>query len=79
VLLAHETNPRYLQTAANDTNMLVLALASGSTTAREVHLAFPFPMLEMLIRQLNPSLEAKKEHPPAPRRRGGSGTRNSTH
>ncbi|HEY2951224.1 MAG TPA: FliM/FliN family flagellar motor switch protein [Verrucomicrobiae bacterium] len=66
-LLAHETNPRYLQTASNETNMLVLALGIRITDcAEKVHLAFPFSMLEALIRQLNPSLETKKENTTAP-------------
>jgi flagellar motor switch protein FliM len=63
-LLGHETNPRFLQTAANDTNLLVLALGIRINDCSEkVHLAFPFPMLQPLIRQLNPPLETTKEDP----------------
>jgi flagellar motor switch protein FliM len=66
-LLGHETNPRFLQTCSTDTNMLVLALGVRLTDCSEkVHLAFPFPMLEALIRQLNPPLETGKPNVPPP-------------
>jgi flagellar motor switch protein FliM len=53
VFLGHETNGRFLQIAANDCHMVVVTLEAGLGEAKEtLHLAFPYEMLEPVIRQL---------------------------
>lgn len=61
-LLAHETNPRFLQTSARDTSMLRLALQvrMGDCVER-LQFGFPFEMIEPVIRRLTPVLEPTKE------------------
>jgi flagellar motor switch protein FliM len=57
VLLGHENNSRFLQTAAPDTSMLILSMNAGVGDQLEpVQLAFPYASVEPLMRQLSPAL-----------------------
>lgn len=54
VVLGHETNPRFLHTAAHDTVMLVLSMeATLGDCIEQMQLAFPYYTLEPLVRQLS--------------------------
>jgi flagellar motor switch protein FliM len=66
VLLGHENNSRFLQTAPPDTSMLVLTMDAGIGDQLEpVQLAFPYATVEPLMRLLSPALP---EAEPAPAR-----------
>ena len=66
VILDHETNPRFSQITPNDTSVLILALEFHFNDCTEkVHLGLPYPMLQPVIRLLNPPLEPKKESTPS--------------
>lgn len=68
VLLGHENNSRFLQTAPADTSMLILTMNAGIGEQLEpVQLAFPYATVEPLMRQLSPALP---EAEPAPTRPG---------
>src|SRR5690242_13284283 len=57
VLLGHENNSRFLQTAPPDTSMLILTMNAGIGEQLEpVQLAFPYATVEPLMRQLSPAL-----------------------
>jgi flagellar motor switch protein FliM len=57
VLLGHENNSRYLQTATPDTAMLVLTISGGIGEQSElIQLVFPYTTVEPLMRLLAPSL-----------------------
>jgi flagellar motor switch protein FliM len=57
VLLGHENNSRFLQTAPPDTSMLILTMEAGIGEQLEpVQLAFPYATIEPLMRQLSPAL-----------------------
>ncbi len=65
-LLGHENCPRFLQTAASETNMLVLSLeVRVGDAVEQLQLAFPQPMLEPLVGQLDAVLEARVPTPAA--------------
>lgn len=65
VLLGHENNSRFLQTAPPDTSMLILTMDAGIGDQLEpVQLAFPYATVEPLMRQLSPALPGA-EPPPA--------------
>lgn len=54
VVLGHETNPRFLHTAAHDTVMLVLSMeATLGDCIEQMQLAFPYYTLEPLVRQIS--------------------------
>ncbi len=66
VLLGHENNSRFLQTAPPDTSMLILTMDAGIGDQLEpVQLAFPYATVEPLLRQLSPAMP---EADPAPAR-----------
>jgi flagellar motor switch protein FliM len=66
ILLGHENNSRFLQTAPPDTSMLILTMNAGIGEQLEpVQLAFPYATVEPLMRQLSPALP---EADPAPAR-----------
>ncbi len=66
VLLGHENNSRFLQTAPPETAMLVFTLeARLGEQSESFQLAFPYGTLEPLVRQLSPALP---ESEPAPTR-----------
>lgn len=70
-LLAHETHPRFLPVAPEDTRLIVVGLDLGLGQARErLHLACPFEMLEPLISQwarpVHTPAEPAAPAPPAP-------------
>ncbi len=66
VLLGHENNSRFLQTAPPETAMLILTLAIGLGDQQEnVQLAFPYATIEPLTRLVSPGLQ---ESDPAPAR-----------
>jgi flagellar motor switch protein FliM len=68
VLLGHENNSRFLQTAPADTSMLILTMNAGIGEQLEpVQLAFPYATVEPLMRLLSPALP---EADPAPARPG---------
>jgi flagellar motor switch protein FliM len=57
VLLGHENNSRYLQTATPDTAMLVLTLSAGfGEQLEQIQLAFPYATVEPLVRLLCPAV-----------------------
>jgi flagellar motor switch protein FliM len=64
-LLGHESNSRFLQTSSPECAMLVLTLDAALGDQTEVvQLAFPYGMVEPLIRQLGPTMP-QSEHAPA--------------
>jgi len=66
VLLGHENNSRFLQTAPPDTSMLILTMDAGIGEQLEpVQLAFPYATVEPLMRHLSPAIP---EADPAPAR-----------
>jgi len=65
VLLGHENNSRYLQTATPDMAMLILTLDGGIGEQSEmIQIVFPYTTVEPLMRLLSPSLPGA-ESPPA--------------
>ena len=57
VLLGHENNSKYLQTATPDTAMLTLNLTGGFGEKQEpLQIAFPFAAVEPLMRLLTPAM-----------------------
>ncbi|HTL16931.1 MAG TPA: flagellar motor switch protein FliM [Patescibacteria group bacterium] len=57
VLLGHENNSRFLQTAPPDTSMLILTMDAGIGDQLEpLQLIFPYATVEPLMRQLSPAL-----------------------
>lgn len=57
VLLGHENNSRFLQTAPPDTSMLILTMNAGIGDQLEpLQLAFPYATVEPLMRQLSPAM-----------------------
>lgn len=64
VLLGHENNSRFLQTAPPDTSMLILTMNAGIGEQLEpVQLAFPYATVEPLMRQLSPALPETEAAP----------------
>lgn len=64
VILGHETNGRFLQTAPADAAILVLSLKGGPGEYREtLHLAFPYATVEPLTRLLAPPLTEPRPDP----------------
>lgn len=65
---AHETNPRFLQTAAEDTSMLVLSMeAQMGEIIETIRITCPFSMFESVLRELTPVAEVSKlQSTPAP-------------
>jgi flagellar motor switch protein FliM len=63
-IFGHETNPRFLQLASDDTPMLALSIdvRIGETT-EVIKLVCPFPMLEPMFRQLDPVVVVGKPKP----------------
>jgi flagellar motor switch protein FliM len=69
VLLGHESNARFLQTAAPQAGMLLVSLDSSLGECREqIQMGFPFAALEPLIAQLaqNTELDTEPAAAPAP-------------
>jgi flagellar motor switch protein FliM len=67
VLLGHENNSRFLQTAPPDTSMMILSLEAGTGEHLEtVQLAFPYATVEPLMRQLSPALPQAEVAPVRP-------------
>jgi len=63
-ILGHETNPRFLQTASSDTSLFIATIELHlNEFAEKVHFALPYPMLQPVIRKLNPPLESRKQAP----------------
>lgn len=67
-ITAHETNPRFLQAAAEDTPMLVLSMeAQMGEIIETIRITCPFSMFESVLREFAPAAEASKPQPaPAP-------------
>ncbi len=66
-ILGHETNPRFSQVAPKDTSVLILALELQLNDCTEkIHLGVTFPILQAVIRHLQPPLDPKKEPVPPP-------------
>lgn len=70
-IVGHENNGRFLQFTPNDAHMIVLTMAvSMGETTEDVHLAFPYEMLQPVIRQLGPAVDvrpsASAPQPPPP-------------
>lgn len=62
VILGHENNAQYLQTAHSDTVMLVVTLEARMADCVEtVQLAFPYGTIESIVRQLGAKLDAEGE------------------
>src|SRR5579883_2780824 len=56
VLLGHENNSRFLQTAPPDTSMLIVTMQAGIGEQLEsVQMGFPYAAVEPLMRQLSPA------------------------
>ncbi len=69
VILGHETNGRFIQTAAHDTVMLTLSMEARVGDCMEsMQLAFPYYTLEPLIRTLNQMLETSAGQLPGAQR-----------
>src|SRR5258708_21924858 len=67
VLLGHENNRRFLQTAPPDTSMLILTMDAGIGEQLEsIQLAFPYPTVEPLMRQLSPAMPESDSAPARP-------------
>lgn len=67
VLLGHENNPRFLQTAPADTVMLVLDFeARIGDCVEPLQLGFPFPTIEPLVGHLRGQIESASRETPAP-------------
>lgn len=67
VLLGHENNSRFLQTAPPDTSMLILTMDAGIGDVLEpVQLAFPYATVEPLMRQLSPAMPETEPTPARP-------------
>jgi len=67
VLLGHESNPRFLQTAPPQTPMLVVALdASLGDCLEQIQIGFPFAALEPWLRRLAAGAEAASRPEPEP-------------
>ncbi|MCK6499975.1 MAG: flagellar motor switch protein FliM, partial [Nitrospira sp.] len=65
VVLGHETNGRFLQTAPHDTVMLSLSMEARIGDCMEpMQIAFPYYTLEPLIRTLSQMIESKAGPPP---------------
>jgi flagellar motor switch protein FliM len=65
VVLGHETNGRFLQTAPHDTVMLSLSMEARIGDCMEpMQIAFPYYTLEPLIRTLSHMIESKAGPPP---------------
>jgi flagellar motor switch protein FliM len=65
-LLGFETSPRFLQTSAGETTMMVLSLEVRLGDAVEqMQLAFPQTMIEPLSGQLNPAMAGRTSAPAA--------------
>lgn len=63
-ILAHETNPKFLQCTAGDTVMLVLTLeARMGECEGQFQLAFPYSSLEPLVNKLTQLVAAPAPHP----------------
>lgn len=63
-LLGHENNSHYLQTAAPDTAMLILAMNGGIGDQSEpLQIVFPYATVEPLVRLLSPSLSGSETAP----------------
>jgi flagellar motor switch protein FliM len=75
-ILGHETNPRFLPPSTSDLHMFHLSLdVRLGECAAQVQLAFPFPMVEGIIRQPDPASQAiraemARSDAPQPRWRG---------
>jgi flagellar motor switch protein FliM len=66
-VLGCESSGRFLQTAPPQTNMLTLAMDAALGDCRgQIQLAFPYPALEPLLRQLCGTAEPSVEAPAAP-------------
>ncbi len=64
VLLGHENNSRFLQTASPETSMLILTMNAGiSDQLEQVQLAFPYATVEPLMRQLSPAMPEVESTP----------------
>lgn len=69
VMLGHENNSRFLQTALPDSAMLILTMNGGIGEQSEpIHLVFPYATVEPLMRLLSPAMPGSEE---APARNGG--------
>ncbi|HTJ00960.1 MAG TPA: FliM/FliN family flagellar motor switch protein [Dongiaceae bacterium] len=67
VLLGHENNSRFLQTATPDTAMLVLTLDAGIGEQLEpIQFVFPYATIEPLVRLLCPAGLPEADAAPAP-------------
>lgn len=67
VLLGHENNSRFLQTAPPETAMLILSLEAALGEDREpIMLAFPYATVEPLVRLLSPALQESDPTPARP-------------
>ncbi|HLH53391.1 MAG TPA: flagellar motor switch protein FliM [Verrucomicrobiae bacterium] len=69
VLLGHENNSRFLQTAPPDTSMLIVTMQAGIGEQLEsVQMGFPYAAVEPLMRQLSPALPQADPAPARPAR-----------
>jgi len=67
VLLGHETNGKFIQTAPPETIMLVIAMeARVGNCVEQIQIGFPYASLEILIRQLTKSADMAADAPPQP-------------
>jgi flagellar motor switch protein FliM len=63
-ILGYESTPRFVQIASNDTPMLVLSIEGRiGDCAEPMQLAFPFHMVEALVRPSDPITPPQKQEP----------------
>jgi flagellar motor switch protein FliM len=64
VMLGHENNSRFLQTALPETAMLILNMTGGiGEQAETIQMVFPYATVEPLMRLLSPALPGSEEAP----------------
>jgi len=72
VVLGHESNGRFLQTAPHDAVMLALSMeARIGDCMEQIQIGFPYYTLEPLVRKLSEELDAESEPIPNPAAAGG--------
>jgi flagellar motor switch protein FliM len=72
VVLGHESNGRFLQTAPHDAVMLALSMeARIGDCMEQIQIGFPYYTLEPLVRKLGEELDAESEPVPNPATAGG--------
>ena len=65
LVLGHENNSKFLQTATPEASMLIISVESHIAEQKEMfHLVFPYATVEPLMRRLTPALPENEPAPP---------------